>query len=223
MPGLGFIEHKDPRSRDYGVRPLLLKKAPAVKVERVWNMLPQFPLDQGQEGACVGFGWCAELAAEPVRYNTTNPYAFAYYENAQQIDRREGRHYESGATLLAGAKLAKELGMVGQYRWAFGLEEVVSTLVSMGPVVLGVRWYESMYETDDNYGVQIHGDVVGGHCILANGYYPNHPLHGECIQWINSWGPEYGRDGVGFLKLADLDRLLDEQGEACIATDIVRR
>lgn len=221
MVALGRVPHFDERSRSFGVRSLF---EPAVlKKKTHWQMLPQFPLDQGQEGACVGFGWCAELAAEPVRYNTTNQYAFQYYAATRQIDQEMGNFWTEGASVLAGAKLAQRVGMISGYRWAFGMEEVIATLVQLGPVVLGVNWYESMYETDVNGGVVIEGDRVGGHCILVNGYDPNHEVHGECVQWINSWGPDYGLGGVGYLKLADLDRLLDEQGEACIATDIVRR
>lgn len=221
MPGLGFIEHKDEQSREYGVRALLAPRGK--RYEQVWKMQDQFPLNQGEEGACVGFGWAAELAAEPVRYNTNDGYAFQLYEHARAIDRNDGRHYDAGATLLAGAKLCKRLGMVSEYRWAFGMGDVIDALVQKGPVVLGVGWYEGMYETDKNGLVSIKGSKVGGHCILANGYYPAHPKHGECIQWINSWGPTYGLNGVGFVKLPDLERLLAEQGEACIATDIVRR
>lgn len=219
-PKLDRIAYKDPRSRNYGIRPLL---SPTVTRRSIqWAFPRHFPLNQGEEGACVGFGWCAELATAPIMYMTSNDYAFQYYKAARSHDRAMGNNWPEGASVLAGAKVAQKSGMVSEYRWAFGLDDVVNTLIQKGPVVLGVNWYESMYETDVNAQVVLAGDVVGGHCITAIGYHRNKAGIGECVAWLNSWGPAYGRRGVGYVRLADLDRLLDEGGEACIATDIRR-
>lgn len=220
MPKLDRMPYKDPRSRDYPIRALLA--APVRRKAVKWGYPANFPLDQGEEGACVGFGWCAELGSAPVMYATTNPYAFAYYQAARQEDRAMGNNWAEGASVLAGAKVAKRAGMINEYRWAFGANDVIDTLVSKGPVVLGVNWYESMYSTDENGLVSVWGDVVGGHCITAIGYDPHKSGIGPCILWLNSWGPSYGTRGVGYLRVADLVRLLGEGGEACIATDIRR-
>ena len=51
----------DERSKKYGIRALL---SSSVKREaRYWE--EGTVLDQGAEGACVGFGWMAELLASP--------------------------------------------------------------------------------------------------------------------------------------------------------------
>jgi hypothetical protein len=134
-----------------------------------------------------------------------------------------GNNFPDGASVLAGAKVAKATGMVSQYRWAFGIDDVVDTLIQRGPVVLGLNWYESMYETDRQGRVTVSGALVGGHCITAFGFHPKHPIFGPCVRWMNSWGPSYGLGGVGYITVPDLTRLLKENGEACIPTDVVAR
>jgi C1A family cysteine protease len=112
------------------------------------------------------------------------------------------------------------LNKIRYYAWAFGLNDVLQTLMRKGPVILGINWYDSMYETSLDGLVTVGGPLVGGHCIMVNGYIPNHPSFGECVLWTNSWGREYGVNGRGYVKVSDLDRLLKEDGEACIPTDM---
>ncbi len=173
---------------------------------------------------CVGFGWTGQMAVGPIFNRGSNTYAQAYYMAARRIDRREGRNWPEGASVLAGAKVAKSRGLISGYKWAFGIEDVIDTLCAKGPVVLGINWYESMYETDFVGKVQVNGALVGGHCILATGYIQNHPeFGGDWIQWLNSWGPHYGVRGVGFIRVRDLDMLLKQGGEAVIANEVSPR
>lgn len=216
-PILDRREYFDERSRDFPVAPLLAGHADRVKT--VWEPRPA-PLDQGSEGACVGFAWSHELAATPHRYEVDDSSAFALYRAARDYDAQMGNHWDEGASLLAGAKAAKAGGWLAEYRWAFGLEEVLDTLVQQGPVVLGIGWYEQMYSTDPSGLVVVDGDRVGGHAIMANGYWPDHPEFGDVVIWTNSWGRDYGLEGCGFIRTADLDRLLRDNGEACIPLDV---
>jgi len=219
MNGLGRVEFKDERSRAFGVNKILSAYKP--RQNRMWALPTLFPLDQGEEGACVGFGWAAELGSLPVQYRVSNPYAFELYEAARREDRRMGNDWSEGASVLAGAKVCKRAGMVGSYSWAFNVDQIIDAISQRGPVVLGVNWYESMYETDEDFKVVIDGELVGGHCITAFGYQKTYRGE-ECIAWINSWGPAYGTYGVGYLPVSGLERLMSEGGEACIATDIRR-
>src|SRR4051812_20328252 len=54
---------KDDKSLDYPIRPLLAEFVRPVRT--LWRR--GAVLDQGQDGACVGHGWAAELAATPDR------------------------------------------------------------------------------------------------------------------------------------------------------------
>jgi len=192
-------------------------------------------LDQGSEGACVGFGWSAELAAKPkVVENIDNDFALRIYRRAQQLDPWPGENY-SGTSVLAGVKAVQEIfndeGMplIGEYRWAFGVEDTLKALGYKGPVVLGITWYENMYSPDENNYIHAEGEVVGGHCILLTGCLlvpldegkeltiDNLDLDKSRVRLHNSWGEDWGINGEAFLSLRDLYKLLEEQdGEACI-------
>jgi hypothetical protein len=188
----------------------------------IWNLPKSFPLNQGQEGACVGFGWSAELACDPVQIPASNSSAFKLYEAARAQDQLMGNDFGDGASVLAGVKACQQLGWVSSYRWAMGIDDVVDTLCARGPVVLGINWYDGMYETEEAGRVRLNGQLVGGHCILATGYIPEHPVWGgNWVQWTNSWGKTYGVNGRGYISVDDLSRLLQENGEAVVAMDVM--
>jgi hypothetical protein len=79
----------DERSKEYGVRKLLGTK-PIEKQAMFWS--EGTVLDQGSEGACVGFGWMAEVIASPMQPDEQpteylgNSLAQFYYEEAKKID-----------------------------------------------------------------------------------------------------------------------------------------
>lgn len=223
MPKLDRIPYFDERSRNFSIRTLT---GPGIdrNKRRVWSVRSE-PLDQGSEGACVGFAWAGELAATPVKYSyINNAHALNLYRAAQIQDRQMGNNWPEGASLLAGAKACAEGGLIKRYHWAFGINDVMTTIQRKGPVVLGINWYESMYETEWNFSaaspfVEVIGSVVGGHAILVNGYIPGFPVIGDCFVLTNSWGKNWGVNGSALISFADLDRLLQEQGEACVPTD----
>lgn len=209
----------DERSNYFPVRTVIGNKV--VRQTTLYDIPPPLPLDQGSEGACVGFGWCGQLLAGPVIQRANNSYAMDYYQAARQIDRKEGRYWPSGASVLAGAKVARNRKLITGYRWAFGIDDVLDTLCSKGPVVLGIPWYEGMYETDVAGRVQVNGALVGGHCLVATGFIRNHPnWGGDWVQWVNSWGRNYGVQGRGFISVSALRQLLQNDGEACIANEV---
>jgi hypothetical protein len=214
MPKLDRIPHFDPRSREYGVRGLLGEVA---RAKRVWRVR-ELPLDQGQEGACVGFAWAGELAATPTQYPVDDAYALALYHAARREDVAMGNEWPEGASVLGGVKALRTAKRVTKYHWAFGVHDVIDTIVKKGPVVLGINWYDGMYEVQDGL-VEVSGSLAGGHAILANGYLPAHPVYGEVLVLTNSWGYNWGIAGSAFIQVEDVARLLAEDGEACVPTD----
>lgn len=166
-------------------------------------------------------GFAGELAADPVVIpGVDNPFAFDLYHRAQQQDRLMGNHWDEGASVLAGAKACKQAGHISSYRWAFGIDDVIDTLVEVGPVVIGINWYSSMYDTAPGGLVDIGGSLVGGHCILLTGYWPAHPELGDVVVWVNSWGSDYGVHGQAYIRVADLAQLLAQDGDACVLVDV---
>lgn len=185
-------------------------------------------LDQGREGACVGFGWTAEALSTPVAVDLKrlkadapdDPTAFAHaiYQRAKVIDDYPGEDYE-GTSVLAGAKALQELGLIKEYRWCFTIEDVIDALLTKGPVVLGIYWYDSMYGTNDGI-LDVSGEIVGGHCITAVGFkLAKDSVTGEdTIILQNSWGYSWGTWGLAEIRVRDLKALLDNDGEACVPT-----
>ena len=221
----------DEESKNYPVRGILNKRVPRKSV--LWVAGPI--LDQKAEGACVGFGWTAEALSTPNVVNlktipgkaprTPQPFARYVYSSAKTIDEYPGEDYD-GTSVLAGAKVMQGLKTVESYSWAFSIDDVIDALIQKGPVVLGINWYEGMYEAPRGV-LKVSGDHVGGHCILAIGYTTSSSkFKGDpSITLQNSWGTKWGMNGLAEISVADLQKLLSEQGEACIPskTAYVRR
>lgn len=214
----------DEESRNFPIRSAI-PATPPRKRNKLWRVGPI--LDQGREGACVGFGWTAELLATPVAVKLdrvkavvpSDPQRFARetYLAAQRIDEWEGEQYE-GTSVLAGAKVLHSLGLLKEYRWAFSIEDVVDAVLAKGPVVLGIPWYSGMYETDQTGVLKVDGSIVGGHCITAVGYrHKADRLDGaDGVILQNSWGPDWGINGLGLIRVNELADLLRANGEACV-------
>jgi hypothetical protein len=102
-------------------------------------MLDGFPLDQGREGACVGFAFTHELAARPVVHrDVDHAFARVLYLRAQEADEWPGAEPTySGTSVTAGAKVLKAAGRCVEYRWCDGLDDVLLTVSRLGPVVPG--------------------------------------------------------------------------------------
>lgn len=172
-------------------------------------------LDQGSEGACVGFGWTALAEARPKPHPRTNADALQRYRRAQVLDDYPETTGEpgspGGSSVLGGAKASVEAGDVASYSWAFSVDELLLALSWHGPVVLGIPWYDGMYEPQGDR-LTVSGSLVGRHCILARAV----DLRRERVLLRNSWGPDWGKAGDAWVSLGDLQRLLGEDGEACV-------
>lgn len=222
---LDWVPQHDPRSRNFG---LMAVVSPVEPVEVAWRV--PSPLDQGREGACVGFGWIHEALTSPVPVTLSfvraliplglarrpgNVIAQWVYKQAQKIDEFPGENYD-GTSVNAGAKIMRKLGLITAWRWCFSVDEVIQALMA-GPVVLGIPWYSGMYEAPGGI-LKVTGSRVGGHCILARAYkkagtiFPDEPA----IGLFNSWGPSWGEKGCAWIRVSEFKRLMAEQGEACV-------
>lgn len=196
----------DPRNRKYPIMALIEER---VVRPRGWSLRTQ--LDQGREGACVGFAWAHELAAIPRKVAVTDEDARNIYLRAQQLDVWPGEDYE-GTSVLGGAKAVLEAGHMMEYRWAFGLNEMLLALSYEGPVVLGVNWHTDMFDPDADGYIHPTGDVAGGHAIVAIAVH----TASKRVVLQNSWGPYWGRSGRCYITWDELGQLLAHQGECCV-------
>ena len=216
-PRLDRIAEFDEKSRDYPIRALVTEQAPL----RSHGWACPAWLDQGQEGACVGFSWTHELCAYPVAVKgLDNEFARGVYKQAQTLDEWPGEDYE-GTSVLAGAKAVQAEGYMGEYRWAFGVDDALRALGYQGPVVVGIPWYESMFQPRPSGLVEVSPGGGGGHAILVRGVSLKARLKGEggpmpVVRLRNSWGKDWGVTGDCYIRVEDFDSLLKDQGDCCV-------
>lgn len=222
---LGRLPEFDERSRHFAVRSSLgslgiTTATPNPTKQWFFGGAPwrsRGNLDQGSEGACVGFGWTQELITSPVvkRFSTfdqANGYALGVYHAAQKIDQWPGEDYD-GTSVIAGAKVMKARGYIPEYRWAFGIDDLVQAVSHLGPVVVGTNWHEGMDSWDDDGVLTVEGDIRGGHCYLVRGFIAGSVPY---LRITNSWGENWGLSGDAFIRVRDFAILLASGGEACI-------
>jgi hypothetical protein len=219
-PILDFRFHKDPRSRSYRARDEVARTA---RFKRVWTTRKAGPLDQGREGECVGFACAGELAAKPAAFTVTDETGRKIFAAARSIDLSEGRDFPDGATVIAGLQACRRANYFLKFLWCFGIDDTINWIVRRGPVILGIPWYDGMYDPDTKGLLRVSGRLVGGHAIMANGFWPAHPQFGDVLVLTNSWGKTWGINGRAYLPVEDAVRLLSEDGEVAAPTDYPAR
>lgn len=209
------IPQFDERSKSFPIRTIVTNQTP-----RSYTWSCDTYLDQGSEGACVGFSLAHELIAKPSVVNgITEKFAKEnIYWEAQKIDDWAGgsypgasTHYE-GTSVLAGVKVVQKLGYIKEYRWAFGLDDLILAVGRKGPAVLGVNWYEGMFDTHSCGYIHATGELMGGHAILCKGVN----LKEKYFILHNSWGNSWGTGGCAKISFDDMEFLLEDNGEAVI-------
>ena len=176
-------------------------------------------LDQGAEGACVGFSLTHELVARPkVVTGVDGEFARRVYWEAQKTDPWEGGSYPGaapfyeGTSVLAGIKTLYSMGYIKEYRWCFGLDDLVMSVGYKGPAILGIPWYEGMFNPWPCGHIHVSGPVMGGHAILCKGVN----VKNKTFTLHNSWGHAWGNQGDALITWDEMERLLHESGEAVI-------
>lgn len=219
--------------------PLQLKRTAAtVEVDKLnlpadWQRF----YDQGQEGACVGFGLSLQMSS----YNRVRYDAPWLYVQAQYRDEWPTTPPEEGTSLRAGYDVLRtvghrrvragrtglamlEEGIVEVNQWATLVDQIRTTTANKNPAALGINWYDGFYKPEQRRGANGRpewwmppqsrwGRIAGGHCIFA-------PLASDKRQAVgltNSWGRIY--PWPVWIAYEDLQRLLNEDGEAAVVTD----
>lgn len=194
---------------------------PTTLRRQVWNV--PYLLDQGQTPHCVGFGGTHWGIADPINDKWTHADADALYYACKV---RDGEPMaEDGSSVRTLAEELHTRGRLAEYVWCGRVDEtgsqqgqaVAEWLLHQGPVVLGTNWYRGMFNPDANGVIHVTGANEGGHCYLAHGI----DLDTGLVKCGQSWGPDWGVEGGHFfLSMKDLQRLLDEQGEALAALEL---
>jgi hypothetical protein len=218
--GLGRVKQHDPRSIHYSV-PAWPRWA--VKAVDWTRRAPIF--DQGQLGSCTCNAAAGLVATDAVGYTGASSvtlsgnvlpvdetFALQVYSLATQLDEFQGAYPpdDTGSSGIGAAKALVQLGLSSLYQHVFSLE-ALNTALQRGPVMIGINWYESMFDTDANGVVKVNrrSSLAGGHEFVVSAYLPSSGLY----RMDNSWGPGWGIGGSAFFKSADLQWLLSQDGD----------
>lgn len=202
------------------------------KVERTLSM-PAWAYrfyDQGSEGACVGFGsshmmsiinhhrydarWLWEQAKVYDEWPDTNP---GDNEGTSVRAGMDVLRAQGHARILRGKSHPADLVEgIQENRWATRVDEIRSCIAAGVPVTLGINWYEGCdnpQRSGLDYWVNLGGQIRGGHCVCIIGASDRR----QAVAITNNWGEYYPRKV--FMNYTNLQRLLDEYGEATVVTD----
>lgn len=212
--GLGRELKIDDRDNNY----LIEKRITLPKItttQRYWDDTGWWG-NQGNTPQCVGYAWAHWIDDGPIKHigpkPNTNPTLI--YKEAQKIDEWPGENYD-GTSVRAGAKYLKNQNKIGSYLWGYNLDILTKTVLSQGPVVVGTNWYYGMFFPDRNGLIRTTGMLMGGHAYVINGV----DIRRRLFRIKNSWGRSWGVNGSAFINFSDMERLIRENGEICLAIE----
>lgn len=172
--------------------------------------------DQGQTSMCVGYSWAHWIEDGPVTHDGLAPIVppETIYKEAQKIDEWAGEDYD-GTSVRAGAKYLMDRGVISSYLWTWDINTMIDAVLSKGPVVVGSLWTYDMFFPDESGNIKFGGDVAGGHAYLINGVSKIK----DRFRIKNSWGRNWGVDGHAYISIGDMEKLIKEDGEVCLAIE----
>ena len=185
---------------------------------RMWGMVsPDFRIDQGNEGTCVGHGCTNVLMASPTTHPTFPSFADVpsahTYARRLYFDATGDSTYQEGAYTRDALNVLRTRGAIAAYYRLASVDEVIDALY-IGPVTFGTYWYDSMFEPYSAYGnqylrVDISSGIAGGHLYCITGYDLAPEDGPPYVRIQNSWGRGWGKNGTARITIDDLHVLYD--------------
>jgi papain like protease len=207
--GLGRVYRPDPRDRGFRMAAVVPRRS--VRTSRYWNDRWWWG-DQGQTPQCVAYSAMHFVADGPITHGVRR---MPFEEPASFFAAIGGSDY--GAYVRDAMVRLQQLGVIGAYHWAFSMAELDLALLEVGPVIIGVDWFDGMFDPDASGFIHPTGDVAGGHAIECNGIN----VETGTYRLKNSWGRSWGKSGRCYVKRADMEYLLfGLNGEAVLATEL---
>ena len=226
----------------YGIRTAL-----PVTVEQVEDVLPlpyhlRRVYDQGQEGACVGYGtsWAKSILDRYGRGTFPRFDPNWLYRGAQLIDDWAETPPEEGTSVRAAMDILRDHGHrrvwrgktlepehrwgIHTNRWATRVDEMRTAIAEGIPVVIGINWYSAFDHPEyiassrewwiAPIGLTPLDRLRGGHCVCVYGASDRR----QAFKIVNNWGMSYP---LVWMPYDVMQQMLNEYGEAAIITDRV--
>ncbi len=192
---------QDPRNDDFRMQAVFGSAAGLPLASKEW--ICPVTLDQGSEGACVGFAGAHWFGSERFIQKVTTKIARMFYKGAQKCDEWAGENYE-GTSVNGLIKYLQSKGYIKGCRWIRTMDELKRTLSLYGPVIVGCEWREGCFDPDREGFITFSGELRGGHATEWRGW--NREEGYFIIQ--QSWGDDHGIKGTVKMREADVVRLL---------------
>jgi hypothetical protein len=221
----GFIQGWKPRpedERDWDHAKLVQFATANGQAARTATAAVSYPsrivLDQQDTGHCVGFSAAGWMYNAPVEFPLTpepDTMGHQLYYACKVADGQPG--LENGTDLGTLAKVLKLRKRIAAYAFTDQAAEVVDWVVRNGPVIVGTDWYRQMFYPSRVLGwLTVSGPPEGGHAYTVVGVNSGRTR----LKIRNSWGTSWGRGGHAWLKVSDMQRLLNQNGEALLALEL---
>lgn len=215
-PRLRRAQVHDSRSWDYPAFPGAMT-LPRTLIDHK-RVVPAF--DQGEIGCCTADAAYGCLMTEPLHrasWAFDQAACVELYKLETQMDNVNipGVYPpdDTGSSGLWSAKALRKLGYIRSWRTAFTLTSALTALV-VQPISVGLWWPAEFMNprADGVLKLNRRPRYVGGHQIEINGWDPTRQL----VRIAQSWGPDWGDKGYGYVSSSDLGRLLDDGGDVTV-------
>ena len=211
---LGRVYIPDERDKNYLIEDKLKLKN-TILTTKYWDA-DEWWGNQENTPQCVGYAWSHWIEDGPVKHEGISPIInpTLIYKEAQKLDEWVGENY-NGTSVRGGAKYLKNTNKISSYLWTYNINVLIDTVLTKGPVVVGTNWYRSMFFPDKNGLMRVTGKLTGGHAYVINGVDKNKKL----FRIKNSWGKNWGKSGHAFISFSDMEKLIKQNGEVCLAIE----
>lgn len=224
--GLGFFPGREDE-RDIMLADRIPEKAELAYTSGKRHWSNTMRLDQGSEGACVGFSWSQAYNSQPKMHYINNDTAYDIYCEATYHDDwpESNCKNSSGTSVRAGAEELLKRQMIKEYAFVYDLEQMAMWILNFGPVVIGCNWYTGMDQPsyENGYELKPSGSLRGGHAIEVDGCWWK--VSGWADNWfrvLNSWGSRWGDNGRAWISQKNLQTLFNQRGAVgCTFTEKV--
>lgn len=191
---MNLLYHED--LRDYSMSDYLKTIDKKDLLYKTWDVGDCW--DQGPtNNSCVGYACSSLVEADPKPVKPA-PDPEDIFALAKKLDTKERK----GTGIREGLKALQSMGYVKSYYWTDQVTEIVVALLNLGPVVVGIDFYNSMRGVTDR--MYASGGIAGQHAVLAYGV----DLVKSDFLILNSHGPEWGRLGKARVSFNTMAKIL---------------